>query len=710
MSERLLPSQSSEPVRPAPGPDDRGQGAAAGGSERDIIRQLRHELRTPLNHILSYAELLREEAQDVGLADFVAVLEEVRVAGRQTLTLINDLLDPTRLEADAVMPVELRDSVEAWLKGIIKRMTLLQGEAITRGQEDLIPDLQRIETAAGRLLALVDHALARVPVEAAAPEHPGRVVSPESGRPIVSLTSGAAAGHPVPAVTRQGSLLVVDDIEPNREVLARTLERLGYSVTGVENGRRALEILETANIDLVLLDIMMPVMDGYQVLEHRQADPRLRSIPFIMISALDELDSVVRCIEMGAEDYLMKPFEPVLLKARVGACLEKKRLHDAEVEYLRQVERVIDAASTVEAGRYKPGSLAAVAGRADELGRLARVFDDMATTIRAREERLRKQVSDLRLEIDHARRREFGTPGTVSVSRVARADPRVQASVAATLGGADLFPGQLFAERYEILEVVGSGGMGTVYKALDRKLGEDVALKVIHPNLLSSDSTFRERFKTEIRLARRISHQNVVRTHDLGECAGISFVTMEYVEGITLRELIATRGRVGVSATLAVAGQLARALEAAHEHGVIHRDIKPENLLLDGAGVLKVMDFGIARLAERADALTQVGALVGTPAYMSPEQLLDETVDVRSDLYGTGVVLYECLTGRLPLEAPSPISLIARVLHEEPRPPSALNIEVPPALSALVMRLLAKKADDRPRSAAELGDLLSQIT
>jgi CheY-like chemotaxis protein len=679
-------------------------------SERETLRQLRHDLRTPLNHILSYSELLREESQGAGLADFVAVLDEVRVAGRQTLTLIEDLLGPTRLETDTVMPVELRDSVEAWLKGIVKRMTLLQGEARTRGQEGLIPDLQRIETAAGHLRVLVGHALARVPVEAAAAEPTGRVASPEGGGPIVSPTPGATAGHPAPAATKQGSLLVVDDIEPNREVLARTLERLGYRVTGAENGRRALEVLETTNIDLVLLDIVMPEMDGYQVLEQRQADPRLRSIPFIMISALDELNSVVHCIEMGAEDYLMKPFEPVLLKARVGACLEKKRLHDAEVEYLRQVERVIAAASAVEAGRYEPGSLAAVAGRADELGRLARVFDAMAARVRAREERLRKQVSDLRLEIDHARRPELGSPATGAVSRAASADPRVPPSVAARLGAAALVPGQLFAERYEILEVVGHGGMGTVYKALDRKLGEEIAVKVIHPNLLSSDSTLRERFRTEIRLARRISHPNVVRTHDLGECAGVSFVSMEYVEGITLRELIATREHVGVSATLAVAGQLARALEAAHEHGVIHRDIKPENLLLDRAGVLKVMDFGIARLVERADVLTQVGALVGTPAYMAPEQLLDEPVDVRSDLYGTGVVLYECLTGRLPFEAPSPFSLIAKLLREEPRPPSALNIEVPPALSALVMRLLAKKADDRPRSAAELGDLLSQIT
>jgi serine/threonine protein kinase len=345
--------------------------------------------------------------------------------------------------------------------------------------------------------------------------------------------------------------------------------------------------------------------------------------------------------------------------------------------------------------------------------------------------RLRKQVSDLRLEIDHTRHHGLGNAATGSVTRVAAlppswrsrikdrlrrliwrrpADPRVQESIATRPAVAALLPGRLFAQRYEILEVVGSGGMGRVYKAFDRKLGEDIAIKVIHPHLLTGGSTFRERFRTEIRLTRRISHQNVVRTHDLGEYSGVSFVTMEYVEGITLRELIATSGHVGVSATLAVAGQLARALEAAHEHGVIHRDIKPENLLLDRAGVLKVMDFGIARLVEHADALTQAGALIGTPAYMSPEQVLDGPVDVRSDLYGTGVVLYECLTGRLPIEAKSPISLIAKLLHEEPRPPSALNSKVPPALSALVMRLLAKKADDRPRSAAELGDLLSQIT
>jgi serine/threonine protein kinase len=142
---------------------------------------------------------------------------------------------------------------------------------------------------------------------------------------------------------------------------------------------------------------------------------------------------------------------------------------------------------------------------------------------------------------------------------------------------------------------------------------------------------------------------------------------------------------------------------------VVHRDIKPQNLLLDAEGALKVMDFGIARLVEHTTVLTQAGMVVGTPAYMSPEQLLAEEVDGRSDLYSAGVVLYECLTGRLPFEAESPISLIAKLLHDQPAPPASLNADIPPALSDLILRLLAKSAAERPNSAAELGQLLSQL-
>jgi CheY-like chemotaxis protein len=205
---------------------------------------------------------------------------------------------------------------------------------------------------------------------------------------------------PIPA----SSLLVVDDNSMNRIMLSRYITRLGYQATLVENGRQALEKLQGEPFDLVLLDLEMPEMDGYQVLEHLKADPRLRDIPVIMISAVEELESVVRCIELGAQDYLPKPFNPVLLRARLTACLEKKRLRDQEIDYLQQVGRVTAAAAAIKANTFQPESLDEVAKRSDELGQLALVFQEMARQVYAREQHLQRQVQQLRIEIDHARK------------------------------------------------------------------------------------------------------------------------------------------------------------------------------------------------------------------------------------------------------------------------------------------------------------------
>jgi CheY-like chemotaxis protein/HAMP domain-containing protein len=198
-------------------------------------------------------------------------------------------------------------------------------------------------------------------------------------------------------------LLIVDDNEINRDVLARRLGRQGYTTAAAENGRKALEMVQTQTFDLLLLDIMMPELNGYEVLRHLKADSHLRDIPVIMISALDDMDSIVRCIKLGAEDYLPKPFDPVLLRARIGASLEKKRLRDQEIEYLHNVDHVIAAAAAVESGEFDPETLARVATRRDELGRLARVFQRMAREVQAREQRLKQEVQQLRIEIDEAR-------------------------------------------------------------------------------------------------------------------------------------------------------------------------------------------------------------------------------------------------------------------------------------------------------------------
>lgn len=206
-----------------------------------------------------------------------------------------------------------------------------------------------------------------------------------------------------------GHLLVVDDNVVNRKVLARALEVQGHTVATASNGQQALARLrEQADppFDLVLLDVIMPELDGYHTLAQIKADDELRHLPVIMVSALDELDSVIRCVELGAEDYLSKPFDQTLLRARIGACLEKKRLHDQEREYLRQVERLTRAAVAVEGNTFDPEGLVEVAERQDALGNLARVFQRMAREVHAREQRLRRQLAQLRL--DHEERREAG--------------------------------------------------------------------------------------------------------------------------------------------------------------------------------------------------------------------------------------------------------------------------------------------------------------
>jgi two-component system, cell cycle response regulator len=201
------------------------------------------------------------------------------------------------------------------------------------------------------------------------------------------------------------TLLVVDDNDDNRYTLTGRLAREGYTtVVTATNGREALDLLAGRRVDLVLLDVMMPELNGYEVLERLRGDEHLRHVPVIMISAVDQLESVVRCIELGAQDYLPKPFNPVLLRARVGACLESKRLRDQEVQYLRDVAEVTTAAAAVEAGQFAVETLTGVARRPDALGQLARVFVGMARKVAAREAELEQEILTLRIEIDHAQK------------------------------------------------------------------------------------------------------------------------------------------------------------------------------------------------------------------------------------------------------------------------------------------------------------------
>jgi len=359
----------------------------------------------------------------------------------------------------------------------------------------------------------------------------------------------------------------------------------------------------------------------------------------------------------------------------------------------RPVRALVAATDKVRQGQYS--GRVKVTSR-DEIGDLARSFDHMMKELRDKEQLVEYLQSAAERTIPLA---TVGGPEATVVPRAPRP------SITGVLDA-----GQVLGDRYEVKALLGQGGMGMVYRAFDRQLGETVALKTLRPELVAADSTTLERFKQEIRLARRITHRNVVRTHDLGEVDGMYFITMEYVAGANLKELIRQRGRLPVGVTLTIGRQLCRALEVAHEQQVIHRDVKPHNIAVEPSGFIKVMDFGIARLMERSgEGLTQAGTAIGTPEYMAPEQLMGETVDARADLYAAGAVLFECLTGRIVFPSQSLTALIAKHLEEKPADPRTLNREVPAPLAEAVLKALAKKPTDRWASAGELAEALEGI-
>jgi len=351
----------------------------------------------------------------------------------------------------------------------------------------------------------------------------------------------------------------------------------------------------------------------------------------------------------------------------------------------RPVKRLVEATRKLREGQYA-GPIEV--GTRDEIGDLAHAFGTMVEELREKDrlvEYLRTGVATLPSKEGKAGK----SSGLLSI-------------------------GRLFAGRYEIQEELGAGGMGVVYRAFDREVGEPVALKAIRPDVRDLDPTLLERFKQELRLARRITHRNVVRTFDLGEVDRIYYITMEYVRGTTVASLIREAGRLAVPAALTIGKQVCRALEVAHEAGIVHRDIKPQNLLVDPTGFLKVTDFGIARLAgpqTDGQPLTVEGVIVGTPQYMAPEQLLGETVDGRADIYATGAVLFECITGRRPYEASSAVALLGTYLRDESPPdPESLNPAVPPAFAKAILRALARKREERWASASDFLHALEEVS
>ncbi|HYA39404.1 MAG TPA: serine/threonine-protein kinase [Candidatus Methylomirabilis sp.] len=260
------------------------------------------------------------------------------------------------------------------------------------------------------------------------------------------------------------------------------------------------------------------------------------------------------------------------------------------------------------------------------------------------------------------------------------------------------------ASRYEVLDALGEGGMGMVYRVRDRETTEVLALKVLRPEI-ARDPAMMERFKNELRLARRITHKNVCRIHDFNRVGDLAYLTMEYVDGESLRLYLRRVGRLTPERTIDLARQMCAGLGEAHAQGVVHRDLKPENVMLGRDGLVKILDFGIARALGADTAVTRT--LAGTPEYMAPEQSQGKTVDQRADLYGLGLILYECLTGRRAFSGATPVEVALKQLKERPLPPRKLMADTPPHFEAIVMRCLEKEPARRFASAAELQRALA---
>lgn len=434
----------------------------------------------------------------------------------------------------------------------------------------------------------------------------------------------------------------------------------------------------------------------------------------------EEIGAALALRSLSAETASFRQFRNSLVLVSLGVmALGLLAAWGAAARITGPVRKLVSLVERVREGSYT-GSVA-VQGR-DEIGVLARAFNGLLADLREKDQ----MISFLRDGMTAMRQATATTPaptaGAAASPSLSPADATLSAdaptiatpAARAAAAGAVLGRGQVFAGRYEVLGTLGKGGMGVVYRARDRQLDEVVALKLLRPEALAADPTLLERFKQELKLARRITHRNVLRTHDFGETGGVPYISMEYVDGVTLKEVVHSRGALPLGVGLSIAKQMCHGLGAAHAGGVVHRDIKPHNMLiLPETAELKIMDFGISRVSSvepGSAGLTTAGTVMGTPDYMPPEQAQGRPADFRSDLYSLAVVLFEIFTGKLPFKGDNPMAVVVAHIQQAPPRPRSLNPKLPPELESAIVKGLQKDPAKRWQSADELLEALSAIS
>jgi len=363
------------------------------------------------------------------------------------------------------------------------------------------------------------------------------------------------------------------------------------------------------------------------------------------------------------------------------------------------VNHLVKAIGEVREGHYNEDRIQIQSQ--DEIGVMADAFKNMVRELREQRELIRfleRSVQQVENETFNSETLALNATGPITPSRIG---PALRSAM--KKGGA-LPAGFVLGDRYEILKVVGRGGMGVVYKARDRTLDEVVAIKMLHvDDLVQADI-----LKKETKLARKVTHRNIVRIFDLGELEGIQFLSMEFVQGTTLKRVMRKVSRIPLSIGLRVVRSMCQGLAAAHEQGIIHGDIKPENVIINNSGEVKIMDFGVARVAK--GEVREEKTVTGTPAYMPPEQFEGEPLTHRADIYSLGVMMYEMFTGKLPFVADNVVEIYKKHKLERPMPMHHLNPRVSKELDKVVVTAMSKEPDGRFESTLELLTILRKLS